>query len=57
MCEYCCKDNTEDKLRGIDGIVYDADKCKHYLYVEHFRNEISRVEVNYCPGCGLKLQK
>ena len=55
MCEYCHKDNTEKGLRGDDGVFYDSIKRKHFLYIEHFRNEISRIEVHYCPKCGLKF--
>lgn len=53
MCDYCSKENAEENLRGSDGVVYC--KGKHYLYIEHFRNEIYRIEVNYCPECGVKL--
>jgi len=56
MCDYCNKDNTEEALRGSDGICYDEDKGGHYLYIEYFRNEIYRLDVNYCPKCGIKLK-
>jgi hypothetical protein len=55
MCEYCDKSNTEEGLRGSDGIVYDAKKGKHYIYIEHFLNEKNRIEVEYCPMCGALL--
>lgn len=56
MCEYCDKGNTEDGLRGSDGIYYDVAEQKYYLYIEHFRNEKYYLEVNFCPECGLKLE-
>ncbi|PLR99595.1 helix-turn-helix domain-containing protein [Bacillus sp. T33-2] len=56
ICDYCDKNNTEESLKGDDGVFYDTNKGKHYLYIEHFRNEISRIEVNYCPKCGSKLK-
>jgi hypothetical protein len=55
MCEYCSKENTAESLRGDDGIYYDNKKEKHYLYIEHFRNEKYFIEVNFCPQCGEKL--
>jgi hypothetical protein len=55
MCEYCDKDNTEESLRGSDGIVYNEKKDKFYIYIEHFLNEKNRIEVNFCPQCGIKL--
>jgi hypothetical protein len=55
-CEYC-NDNTEENLRGDDGIVYDGIVGKYYLYAEHFRGEQVRIEVDYCPKCGRKLEK
>jgi hypothetical protein len=55
MCEWCDKSNTEENLRGSEGIIYDKKNDKHYLFIEHFHNEINRVEVKYCPECGNKL--
>lgn len=55
QCDYCSKNNTEEMLRGDDGIYYDNTTEKHYLYVEHFRNEIHKIEVNHCPKCGIHL--
>ena len=54
-CDYCTEQNTEDNLLANDGIVYNADKDKHYLFIEHFRNEHYRIPVNYCPQCGRDL--
>jgi hypothetical protein len=56
MCEYCHEDNTEESLRGDDGIYYNQDNGRYYLYVEHFLNEKYRIEVEYCPKCGKKLR-
>ncbi|MFB5285159.1 helix-turn-helix domain-containing protein [Peribacillus sp. Hz7] len=56
ICDYCDKSNTEENLRGDDGVFYDTGKGKYYLYIEHFHNEISRIEVAYCPKCGMKLE-
>jgi hypothetical protein len=55
MCDYCSEENSEDNLRGDDGIIFNTKQNKHYLYIEHFRNEITRIEVNFCPRCGNKL--
>lgn len=55
MCDYCSSKNTDENLRGEDGVYYDRKKSKHYLYIEHFFKEIYRLEVNYCPECGRKL--
>jgi hypothetical protein len=55
MCEYCDKDNTKENLASSDGVIYDKNKGKHYLYIEHFRNEKYFIPVNYCPECGKKL--
>lgn len=52
MCDYCDKDNTKENLRGSDGIFFDNKTKKHYLYIEHFRNESYEIEVKYCPKCG-----
>jgi hypothetical protein len=54
-CDYCSRNNTEEMLRGSDGIYYDSNAEKHYLYVEHFRNEVYRIEVTHCPKCGIHL--
>lgn len=56
MCDYCSQDNTEESLEGGDGIMYDKEKDKHYLYIEHFRNEKYFIKVNYCPECGKQLK-
>ena len=55
-CEYCSKDNTENNLRGDDGIIIDKNN-KAYIFAEHFRNEHVRItNINYCPKCGKKLK-
>jgi len=55
MCEYCNKENHENSFRGDDGIYFDKKHNKHYLVIEHFRNERNKVEVDYCTKCGRKL--
>lgn len=55
MCEYCLKGNSKENLRGTDGVVYDTDVKKHYLYIEHFNQEVYTIEVSFCPKCGVKL--
>lgn len=55
-CEYCQDNNTEEMLRGYDGIVQEDDNA--YIYIEHFRNEKLRIEnIKYCTMCGRKLVK
>jgi hypothetical protein len=55
MCDYC-NNNTEETLIGSDGVCYDKNNDKYYLYIHHFQNEIYRIEVDYCSRCGLKLK-
>jgi hypothetical protein len=55
MCEYCNEENTEDSLRGTDGI-FLSENGEYYLYIEHFLNEKTIIKVNYCPECGKKLK-
>ncbi|QJI52447.1 hypothetical protein [Psychrobacillus phage Perkons] len=52
MCELCDKNNTEENLRGSEGIVYDPVRKIHYLFVEYFRGEKIRLEVKFCSHCG-----
>jgi hypothetical protein len=54
MCDYCDKENTEESLRGSDGIYHD-ENGEYYLYIEHFHNEKYFIKVDYCPKCGEKL--
>jgi hypothetical protein len=56
-CEYCNENNNADNLRGNDGVFYNNEDGRYYLYIEHFRNEIYMISVNYCPKCGLELSK
>lgn len=53
-CEYC-HGNHGENLHGSDGVIYNKEDDKHYLYIEHFRNEKYYIDVNYCPRCGRKL--
>jgi hypothetical protein len=55
MCEYCNHKNTREYLQGCDGIVYDKNDNKYYLFIEHFIGEKYNIEVKYCPKCGVKL--
>lgn len=55
MCEYCHRYNDETYLRGDDGVIYDESTNRHYLFIEHFRNEVYRIDVYYCPKCGRRL--
>jgi hypothetical protein len=56
MCDYCHEENSLENLSGLDGVLFDKEEGKHFLYIEHFRNEKYKIEVNYCPECGRKLQ-
>lgn len=56
MCEYCNKENKKELLRGDDGIYFDQMNNQHLLYIEHFRNEVYEIEVDYCPKCGKHLK-
>lgn len=51
MCDFCDENNTEESLIGDAGIIYDAIKKVHYLYVEYFRGEACRLEVKFCTEC------
>jgi len=58
MCDYCDEQYLgfeRTDFSGIDGIMYDKEESKYYLVIEHFKNEINSVEINYCPQCGKKL--
>lgn len=41
-CEYCSKDNTEENLRGDDGIIINKNKGT-YIFAEHCRNERIKI--------------
>jgi hypothetical protein len=56
MCEYCESKYNEVDLRGSDGIVYDEKWNKFYIYAEHYRNEVVRIDVDFCPKCGNQLE-
>lgn len=54
-CEFCDKNNKQENLRGSDGIFFNEKDLTYYLYAEYFRNEIYKIEVEYCPICGTHL--
>lgn len=53
MCEYCCG-YEEVELKGDDGVVIKDGIT--YIFAEHFRGEIVKIPVNYCPKCGEDLR-
>ncbi len=55
MCNYCSKNNVRKDAEDGDCIVYSEKEKRYYLLAEHCRNEVIRIEVEYCPQCGQKL--
>jgi len=59
ICDYCdekdIEDNNQNDFAGCDGIMHNKKDGNYYLVLEHCRNEISSIEIKYCPQCGRKL--
>ena len=56
-CDYCDIYNTEEVLKGYDGIVYNKSVKQYYIFAEHYEGETVRIPVQFCPQCGRKLSE